>query len=211
MFFRVCFAHQEKSQQGMTSVSHKSVTQALHDHYCIIQTYPDKRCREPTNHLPDLAKPPINVRHADNSDDVTSLETELLWVHGHVIPQRLRKRFRYIHVLGRGFECFSILNSLFLSYWPASFGVFAARTRSRFACVKNWRSIFRWSRGCNACTVSWEQSTTFIFYFTRERNTAEGLLAGEKLKWASCVTIPVTSPLRTTRKTEKNALTFLWI
>lgn len=61
-------------------------------------TYPNKRRREPPDPVPHLSKPPITWRHSQHSDDVTRFETELFWVHGHVIPQRFRECLWYIHL-----------------------------------------------------------------------------------------------------------------
>lgn len=61
-------------------------------------TYPNKRRRKPADPVSHLSKPPITWRHCQHGDDVTRFETQLFWVHGHVIPQRLRKSLWYIHL-----------------------------------------------------------------------------------------------------------------
>lgn len=63
-----------------------------------LSTHPNKRRRKPADLIPDLTEPPITWRHGQHSDDVTRLETQLLRVHGHVVPQRFCKGFWYIHL-----------------------------------------------------------------------------------------------------------------
>lgn len=62
-------------------------------------SYPNKGCREPASPVTDTPPPPILIWAIQYSDEITSLEHQLLRIKGHMVPESLSIN-NHIFILG---------------------------------------------------------------------------------------------------------------